>query len=145
MKAAVIQTRTPATSRNGLRHVAPLIRDAAAKGATLILTPEGTNFLQKDRTLLGAELHSSKDDVCVQGLIALAAELKVWIVIGSALVRGGDVGANCTRKNVPAVPAPALACPVMVANISGMASRRLKRRVGQGCRMSARLIRRASS
>jgi predicted amidohydrolase len=99
MKAAVIQTRTPATSPNGLRHVAPLVRDAAGKGATLILTPEGTNFLQKDRTLLGVELHAAKDDACVQGLIALAAELKVWIVIGSALVRG-ESGAAANRQFV---------------------------------------------
>ncbi len=99
MRAAVIQTRTPATARAGLKHVAPLIREAAAQGATLILTPEGTNFLQRARTLLGMELRAAKDDACVQGLIALAAELRVWIVIGSALVRG-ESGAAANRQFV---------------------------------------------
>lgn len=99
MKVAVIQTRTPATSRNGLKHVAPLIRDAAAKGATVILTPEGTNFLQRDRGLFSLELKPAKEDLCVQGLIDLAAELGVWIVIGSALVRG-EGGAAANRQFV---------------------------------------------
>ena len=99
MKAAVVQTRTPATAQAGLDHVAPLIRGAAAKGATLILTPEGTNFLQRDRGLLGLELKPAKDDPCVQGLIALAAELGVFVVIGSALVRG-EGGAAANRQFV---------------------------------------------
>ena len=30
---ALVQTRTPATARGGLDHVAPLIREAAAGGA----------------------------------------------------------------------------------------------------------------
>jgi predicted amidohydrolase len=99
MKVAVIQTRTPATARNGLKHVVPLIREAAEKGATLILTPEGTNFLQRDRGLLGMELRPAKEDVCVQGLIDLASELGVWIVIGSGLVRG-EGGAAANRQFV---------------------------------------------
>ncbi len=99
MKAAVVQTRTPATSKAGLAHVAPLIRAAAAQGAALIVTPEGTNFLQRDRSLMALELKSAGDDPCVQGLIALAAELGVHIVIGSALVRGAG-GAAANRQLV---------------------------------------------
>jgi predicted amidohydrolase len=99
MKVAVIQTRTPATALNGLKHIAPLIREAAQKGATLIVTPEGSNFLQRDRGLLGMELRPAKEDACVQGLIALASELGVWIVIGSALVRG-EGGAAANRQFV---------------------------------------------
>ena len=36
---ALIQTRTPATAAAGLAHVEPLIRQAAAEGAQLILGP----------------------------------------------------------------------------------------------------------
>ncbi len=90
VKAALCQTRTPATAAGGLAHVAPLVRQAAAEGATLILTPEGTNFLQRDRSLLDAQLTRPEDDVCVLGLRALASQLGVWIVIGSALVKRPD-------------------------------------------------------
>ena len=53
---ALIQTRTPATAAAGLVHVEPLIRQAAAGGAQLILTPEGTNFLEQRRALRDAAL-----------------------------------------------------------------------------------------
>jgi predicted amidohydrolase len=90
VKAALVQTRTPATSAGGLAHVAPLLRQGAAAGASLIVTPEAVNFLQRDRARLQDELRSPDEDVCVQGLRGLAAELGVWIVIGSALVRRPD-------------------------------------------------------
>lgn len=89
---ALIQTRTPATPQAALDHVAPLIRQAAAGGARLILTPEATNFLIQDRAARDAVLVEADADVVVQGLRALAKELKVWILIGSAMVRSGHAG-----------------------------------------------------
>jgi predicted amidohydrolase len=93
VKVALIQCRTPATQAAALAHVTPLVRQAAAEGATLILTPEATNILERDRAKLFDILATAEDDVCVQGLIALAAELKVWLLIGSALVKRPDGGA----------------------------------------------------
>ena len=87
---ALIQTRTPADQAAALAHTAPLIRQAAAAGAKLILTPEGSNLLQRDRTKILAALRPLEEDTFVQGVRALAAELGVWILIGSALVAQGD-------------------------------------------------------
>lgn len=89
---ALIQTRTPATARVGLEHVTPLIRRAAADGAKLILTPEGTNFLEQRRDRRALALSDEDQDVCVLGLRRLAAELGVWLLIGSAIVRSGHAG-----------------------------------------------------
>ncbi|MDZ4361978.1 carbon-nitrogen hydrolase family protein [Brevundimonas sp.] len=89
---ALIQTRTPATARAGLEHVTPLIRRAAADGAKLILTPEGTNFLEQRRDRRGLILSDEDQDLCVLGLRHLAAELRVWLLIGSAIVRSGHAG-----------------------------------------------------
>lgn len=98
LDVALIQTRTPATAGAGLAHVAPLIREAAAGGAKLILTPEGTNLLEQRRGLRDAALSAEDADAAVLGLRALAAELGVWLLIGSALVRsdapGDDRAAN---------------------------------------------------
>lgn len=95
---ALIQTRTPATADAGLAHVEPLIREAAAGGAQLILTPEGTNLLEQRRGLRDAALSSEDADAAVLGLRALAGELGVWLLIGSVLVRsdapGDDRAAN---------------------------------------------------
>ena len=95
MRIALIQTRTPATLDAALQHVEPLIREAADRGATLILTPECTNLVQKTRSLLRPQLRPLNEDPVVLGLRRLAKDLGVSIGIGSALVQGqGDKAAN---------------------------------------------------
>jgi predicted amidohydrolase len=93
VEIGLVQCRTPADQAASLAHVGPLVREAAAKGARFILTPEATNILQRNRAKLFEKLTTAEDDVCVQGLIALARELKVWLLIGSALVKRTDGGA----------------------------------------------------
>ena len=90
MKVALIQTRTPATHAAALDHVAPLVREAAGAGASFIATPECTNVVQRDRVKLIPHLVALEADPVVQGLRALAAELKVELLIGSALVKRPD-------------------------------------------------------
>jgi predicted amidohydrolase len=90
VKVALIQTRTPATQPAALRHLEPLIREAAGAGAALIVTPECSNILQRDRAALFQRLTSLEADEAVTGLRALASELSVWLLIGSALVRRED-------------------------------------------------------
>jgi predicted amidohydrolase len=95
LRAALIQTCTPATQEAALAQITPLIRQAAKAGAQLILTPEGSNFLQRDRAKMLQVLKPLEDDSFVAGVRALARELKVWVLIGSALVaRGSDKAAN---------------------------------------------------
>ena len=65
---------------------------AADRGARFIATPEATNILERSRPRLAAEIRSLDDDPVVQGLRALAAELDVELLIGSALVRRDDGG-----------------------------------------------------
>ncbi len=90
LRVGLIQTRTPASHAAALAHVAPLVREAAAQGASFIATPEGTNILQKDKAALAPVLTLLEDDPVVQGLQALARELAVTILIGSALVKRPD-------------------------------------------------------
>lgn len=99
LRVGLIQTRTPATHAAALAHVAPLVREAAAQGARFILTPEGTNVLQKDRARLLPAFQSLEDDIVVRGLRDLAVELGVWIDIGSALVLRED-GKAANRQAV---------------------------------------------
>lgn len=89
---ALIQTRTPASPAAAFAHVEPLIRDAAAGGAKLILTPEATNFLIQDRAARAAVLTTQDRDEVVGNLRALADELGVWLLIGSAIVKSGHEG-----------------------------------------------------
>ena len=89
---ALIQTRTPASPAAALAHVAPLIREAAAGGAKLILTPEATNFLIKDAAARAAALTTGDQDAVIVGLRDMARELGVWLLIGSAIVKSGHEG-----------------------------------------------------
>ena len=92
LPVALIQTRTPASPAAAFAHVEPLIRDAAAGGAKLILTPEATNFLIQDRGARDAVLTTQDRDEVVGNLRALALELGVWLLIGSAIVKSGHEG-----------------------------------------------------
>jgi len=90
LRAALVQLRTPAAQATALAEAEPLIRQAARDGAQFILTPEASNLLQRDRGKLREAVRPLEEDPFVQGVSALAAELKAWILIGSALVLRED-------------------------------------------------------
>lgn len=87
LDVALIQTRTPDTQEGAWAELEPLIRAAAGAGAQLILTPEGSNLLQRDRAKLFAALRPPEGDPVVVESGALARELSVHLLLGSALVR----------------------------------------------------------
>ena len=90
LRVGLIQTRTPAEQAAALDHVLPLVREAAAGGARLIATPEGTNLLQRRKSVLLPLLRTLQDDPAVAGLRQAARDLGVWILLGSALVKRED-------------------------------------------------------
>jgi predicted amidohydrolase len=90
LEIALAQLRTPASLEAALAHAAPLVREAASGGARLIITPEGTNILQRHRETLFDAISPVEDDPCVIGLRRLADELGVWLLIGSAMVLRPD-------------------------------------------------------
>lgn len=92
LKVALIQTCTPATAREGLAHIAPLVRQAASEGAQFVLTPEASNFLEQRKAFREQALSSEDQDKAVIGLKALAAELGIWLLVGSVIVRSGIEG-----------------------------------------------------
>jgi predicted amidohydrolase len=89
-RIALIQCRTPDNQTAALAELEPMVRQAALGGARLIATPEGSNFLQRDRAKLKAVLARPEDDLVVQGLRRLAKLVNVDILIGSALVQRQD-------------------------------------------------------
>jgi len=90
LKVGLVQLRTPTSQSAALAQAAPLVREAAAAGAQLIATPEGTNLLQRNKAALFEAMTPPDRDAAVLGLRALADELGVWLLIGSALVRRDD-------------------------------------------------------
>jgi predicted amidohydrolase len=98
LRVGLVQLRTPASQAAALAQAAPLVREAAAAGAQLIATPEGTNLLQRNKAALFEAMAAPERDAAVIGLRALADELGVWLLIGSALVRRGD--GQCANRSI---------------------------------------------
>ena len=99
--------RTPDDQAEALAQAEPLVREAAARGAELIATPEGTNILQRDKNALFAALRPMEDDPAVQGLSRVAEELRVPLLIGSALVKRVD--GKCANRSILVGPDGAVA------------------------------------
>ena len=67
-----------------------LIADAAAQGASLIATPECTNLISADREWRNHVIRTEAEDPTLQALRAQAAELGIWLLIGSLALTADD-------------------------------------------------------
>lgn len=76
-----------------------LIRQAAAGGARFVLTPEVTNIISSNRALQTARLHAPETDPTLARLRAVAAELGVWLLIGSLAVKTDDAAGRFANRS----------------------------------------------
>lgn len=67
-----------------------LVREAAAKGAVYVQTPEMTGALQRDRAGLKAILRPEADDLVVAAAAELAGELGIHLHVGSTAIALSD-------------------------------------------------------
>ena len=97
LNIGLVQARTPADQAAALAHMRPLIIEAAGAGAELILTPECSNLVEARADHRVQKVVSEATDPFVLGVRHLARELKVPVLIGSAIVKGlGERAANRT-------------------------------------------------
>ena len=87
---ALIQMRSGIDPAVNLAMACDLIRQAAARGATLIATPETTHLVQKDAGHAFAVMRSPDEDPAIPAFAALAKDLGVTLLIGSLAVKLGD-------------------------------------------------------
>jgi deaminated glutathione amidase len=86
-KAALVQMRSGLDMGRNLTDATRLIREAAATGAKLVVTPEITNIFEPDRDRLRAIAPFEKDDPAVAAYAALAHELGIHLHIGSMALK----------------------------------------------------------
>lgn len=89
-KAGLIQLCVGDDPAANLPITISFIRDAAARGARFVLTPEATNLLSPDRSWKERVMRTEAEDPTLAALRALAAELKIWLLIGSLSLRSDD-------------------------------------------------------
>ena len=71
-----------------------LIREAALRGADFVLTPEMTTLLDFDSKQVMEKICSEEEDTSWRYFADLAAELGIWLLLGSHAVKLGDKAAN---------------------------------------------------
>lgn len=92
-KAAAIQMRSGMSVERNAATFEAMVREAAANGAEYIQTPEMTGALMRNKDELKAVLRDSGTDQIAAAARRLAAELGVWIHVGSTAIAapGGKV------------------------------------------------------
>ncbi|MGK2873028.1 MAG: carbon-nitrogen hydrolase family protein [Alphaproteobacteria bacterium] len=89
--AACLQLNSSAVIAENIATVTALARQAASQGARFITTPEVTSIVTRlKEDVIRASTFAQDEDPAVAAFRALAAELRVWLLIGSIPVRVAD-------------------------------------------------------
>ena len=106
--AALIQLNCQADLQHNLRQATTLIRQAAAAGAKLICTPENTTRLTALSLPFDIQRDGNyeKDHPSIVEYRRLAAELNVWLAIGSVSVRAEDEDSKMANRSLLIAPHP---------------------------------------
>ena len=80
---ACVQMRSSTTPDENASAVVGAIQKAAAKKASLIVTPEMTNFMDIRKGQSRAKAVHERDDKCLAAIRETAAKESVWVLIGS--------------------------------------------------------------
>jgi hypothetical protein len=89
-KAGLVQLCSGTDMARNLSEASSLVREAAAKGAQYVLTPEVSNLVEDDKERTRAIVAQEAQDISVAGYAALAGELGIWLHVGSLALRADD-------------------------------------------------------
>jgi len=87
VKIGILQLNTGNIVTDAVDAAEALIREAAEKGADLITSPETTHLMEMDRKAVLEKASFEADDEGLQRFQALARELKIWLHIGSLIIK----------------------------------------------------------
>lgn len=90
MRVGLVQMRSGRDPGANVGAARILISRAVAQGAHFVATPEMTLRCERDRAALQAGLESGADLAGVAAFGAMAAEFKIWLLLGSAAIPGLD-------------------------------------------------------
>ncbi len=90
MRVGVIQLNSGDDPAANLPKTQAFIAVAAAAGATFVATPEVTNVVSTSRAHQDTVLRHEDDDKTLKALRSQAAELNIWLLIGSLALKTND-------------------------------------------------------
>ncbi|MGA0616768.1 carbon-nitrogen hydrolase family protein [Paracoccus sp. KR1-242] len=92
LTAGLVQLCVSDDPERNLPQTRALIREAAAGGASLVLTPEATNLLNADRETQDRLLRTEAEDLTLAALREDARALGIWLLIGSLSLKTDEAG-----------------------------------------------------
>jgi predicted amidohydrolase len=99
MRAGLVQLTVSDDPAANLPDTLRRVRAAAAGGAEFVLTPECTNCLSFSRDHQRAVLQFEEDDQTLLALRAEAADLGVWLLIGSLALKTRDADGRFANRS----------------------------------------------
>jgi predicted amidohydrolase len=89
LRVALVQLRSGRNVEANIAAAERLIRDASKGGAHYIQTPENTAIMELEPELLLSAVQVEAESVALKRLRSLAAELRIWLHIGSLGIKLG--------------------------------------------------------
>jgi predicted amidohydrolase len=90
LRVGLVQLRSGIEPAANRAQALPFLREAAANGARIVATPECTTRLDRNRERMLASILPEKEDPEIRAWSALAAELGIWVLLGSTTVQADD-------------------------------------------------------
>ncbi|MDE3081636.1 MAG: carbon-nitrogen hydrolase family protein, partial [Paracoccaceae bacterium] len=103
-RAGLLQLSVSDDPAANLPQTRALVRAAVEGGAGFVLTPEVTNCISADRAHQQAVLQSQATDRTLAGLRADAAELGIWLLIGSIGLKTEDSDGRFANRSFLIAP-----------------------------------------
>jgi deaminated glutathione amidase len=109
MRAGLVQLSSTDDPARNLPVTRAFVREAAGRGARLVLTPEVTNCVSSSRARQEAVLRHEADDPTLAGLREEAATCGVWLLVGSLALKTGDPDGRFANRSFLIRPDGAIA------------------------------------
>jgi len=100
VRAALVQLCSGDDPAANLPVTEALVREAAAGGAALVLTPECSNLVSGNRARQREVLATEAEDGTLARLRLAADELGVWLLIGSLCLKSGDADGRFVNRSL---------------------------------------------
>jgi predicted amidohydrolase len=98
MRIALVQMRSGIDPRSNAAFLDGAIKEAANGGAAMVFTPEMSGLLDRDRTRANLHVADEDRDVVLARVREKAADLGIWVLLGSLALRGGSGGRLVNRS-----------------------------------------------
>jgi deaminated glutathione amidase len=103
-RAALLQLNVSDTPTDNLPVTLGYVRQAAAGGAQIVLTPEVTNCLSASRAQQDRVLQQEEHDITLAALRAEAENLGIWLLIGSLALKTDDADGRFANRSFLIAP-----------------------------------------